>query len=225
MAPSSQSAVLIPVKSFEVAKGRLASTLSPAKRAELARQMAATVIRASKHLPAWVICDDKSVASFAVANGAGVIWRPAAGLNQAMTDGVQFAKEHGYGQVVLAHADLPLAKDLTWVAPDPGQHESSDQHEPTVTIVPDRHGDGTNVMCLPVNVGFTFAYGVGSCTAHQAEANRLGLRLRLRPDADLGWDVDTADDLAVFDAQATASTPADSQATDSQTTDSRTSSS
>lgn len=212
MVPSSQSAVLIPVKSFEVAKGRLASTLSPAKRAELARQMAATVIRASKHLPAWVICDDKSVASFAVANGAGVIWRPAAGLNQAMTDGVQFAQDHGYGQVVLAHADLPLAKDLTWVASDPGP---SDQHEPTVTIVPDRHGDGTNVMCLPVNVGFMFAYGVGSCAAHQAEANRLRLRLRLRPDADLGWDVDTADDLAVFDAQAT-----DSQLTDSGTSSS-----
>lgn len=187
-----QSAVLIPVKSFDTAKGRLSEALSGQRRAELARSMAGTVINASGSLPVWVICDDPAVAGFAVANGAGVIWRPAKGLNRAVRDGVGFLASQGVDRVVIAHADLPLATDLTWLG---------DGAANQVVIVPDRHGDGTNVMSIPADAEFDFAYGPGSCAAHSVEAKRRGLDLKIVPDEQLGWDVDTADDLAVFDAQ------------------------
>lgn len=189
-----QPAVLIPVKSFDTAKGRLSEALSGQRRAELARSMAGTVIKASGPLPVWVICDDPAVAGFAVANGAGVIWRPAKGLNRAIHDGVEFLATRGVDRVVIAHADLPLATDLAWLG---------DGAFNQVVIVPDRHGDGTNVMSIPAHAKFDFAYGPGSCAAHTAEANRRGLDLTIVPDEQLGWDVDTADDLAVFDAQLT----------------------
>ena len=86
--------------------------------------------------------------------------------------------------MVVAHADLPLATDLSWVAGQDG-----------VTLVPDRHGDGTNVAGVPTGSGFTFAYGAGSCALHEAEARRLGLAVRVVPDARLGWDVDRPEDL------------------------------
>ena len=76
----------------------------------------------------------------------------------------------GVDRVVVAHADLPLATELAWLADFDG-----------VTLVPDRHLDGTNVACVPADAGFRFAYGAGSFSGHRAEAARLGLVARLVP--------------------------------------------
>jgi 2-phospho-L-lactate guanylyltransferase len=201
-----RAAVLIPIKSFDLAKGRLSEAIKPASRAELARTMAGTVIAAARFLPVWVICDDAAVAAFATDNRAGVIWRPSQGLNVAAQEGVRFLADQGYERVVIAHADLPLASDLTWIPEDGGNG---------VTIVPDRRNDGSNVMCVPSNAGFQFASGPGSCSAHQAEATRLGLALRVVPDEQLGWDVDTPEDLVVFDSALFDSTASDPTTFDS----------
>lgn len=181
-------AILVPIKSFDLAKGRLADALDPHQRADLARQMAAGVLRARGSVPAWVICDDAEVAAFATKNGAGVIWAPSRGLNPAVTDGVEFLAGQGAERVIVAHADLPLATDLAWVGDFDG-----------VTIVPDRRDDGTNVLCVPTGKNFVFQYGEGSAARHMAEAERLSLELRVVPDDKLGWDVDVPEDLAVID--------------------------
>ena len=65
-----------------------------------------------------------------------------------------------------------------------------------VVLVPDRHRDGTNVVCLPASCGFRFAYGAGSFARHVAEVERLGLRLHAVDDPALSWDVDLPADLA-----------------------------
>jgi 2-phospho-L-lactate guanylyltransferase len=177
-------AVVIPVKAFSRAKRRLEPVLDAAGRAELARTMAATVVRAAHPLRTLVVCDDDEVRTWALAQGAEVVWTPGLGLNGAVGAAVDQLAAEGVERVVVAHADLPLATDLGWVAAGEG-----------VTLVPDRHGDGTNVACLPTGSGFTFAYGPGSCALHEAEARRLGLAVRVVPDARLGWDVDRPDDL------------------------------
>ncbi len=184
-----RAAVLIPIKSFDVAKGRLAGALDLEQRSELARRMAGGVIAACHDLPTWVVCDNAAVAELAVSCGANVLWRPARGLNPAVTDGLEFLTVEGYDRVVISHADLPLARDLTWVA----------SAGSGVTIVPDRRDDGTNVMAVPTGVGFEFAYGVGSAALHRAEASRLGLDCRVIPNAELGWDVDLPEDLTALD--------------------------
>ena len=84
----------------------------------------------------------------------------------------------------MAHADLPHARDLTVVRGFAG-----------ITLVPDRHRDGTNVMCIPADCGFRFAYGPGSFARHKDEVARIGLALRVLTDDALAWDIDTPDDL------------------------------
>ena len=177
-------AVLIPIKAFHDAKRRLATSLTSPQRAELAQQMAAVVIAAAHPLPVFVVCDDLAVTEFSIAHGAEVIWCPSRGLNGAVTDGVLYLADAGFDQVIVAHADLPHAQDLAWVADFEG-----------VTIVPDRHQEGTNVMCVPTNAGFNFAYGPGSFLLHSAEAERCQLPLRVAPHGDLGHDVDSPSDL------------------------------
>jgi 2-phospho-L-lactate guanylyltransferase len=177
--------VLVPVKAFTAAKARLAAALDAPARAALARTMATRVVAAAAPLPVTVVCDDEEVAAWAASVGAGVVWTPGRGLNGAVQDGVASLEAAGVARIVVAHADLPLATGLAELAGGTG-----------VTIVPDRHGDGTNVLVIPAGAGFRFAYGPGSCAAHRAEATRLGLPVAVVESVALGWDVDVPADLA-----------------------------
>jgi 2-phospho-L-lactate guanylyltransferase len=183
---ATSAAVLVPVKAFSAAKQRLAAVLDSAARRDLAMAMAATVLDAAGGLRKAVVCDDDEVRSWAVDHGADAVWTPDLGLNGAVTAGIAHLAQGGVARVIVAHADLPLATELAWLADTDG-----------VTLVPDRHHDGTNVLCVPAGAGFTPCYGAGSFRAHRTEAARLGLTTRLVPDERLGWDVDLPADLAV----------------------------
>jgi 2-phospho-L-lactate/phosphoenolpyruvate guanylyltransferase len=182
---TTSAAVVVPVKAFTAAKVRLAGTLDPAERADLARRMAEVVLAAAPPLPAIVVCDDDEVRAWAEAAGARVVWCPGRGLNGAVADGVAALRSDGVPMAVVAHADLPLATRLDWVAEFPG-----------VTLVPDRRLDGTNVLAVPTEVGFRFSYGAGSFARHRAEARVRDLPARIVRDDRLAWDVDLPADLA-----------------------------
>ncbi|HET9611094.1 MAG TPA: 2-phospho-L-lactate guanylyltransferase [Acidimicrobiales bacterium] len=185
MSPRTSAAVVVPVKAFTQAKVRLASALDPDERAALARRMAEIVLDAAAPLPVVVVCDDDDVRSWAEAAGARVVWCPGRGLNGAVCDGVAALRDDGIARAIVAHADLPLATRLDWLADFAG-----------VSLVPDRRLDGTNVLAVPTDAGFVFSYGAGSFGRHRAEAARLGLPARIVHDPDLGWDVDLPADLA-----------------------------
>jgi 2-phospho-L-lactate guanylyltransferase len=143
------------------------------------------VLAAAHPLPAVVVCDDDEVRAWAQRAGARVVWCPGRGLNGAVADGVAALRADGVTMALVAHADLPLATRLDWVADFPG-----------ATLVPDRRLDGTNVLAVPTDAGFTFAYGPGSFARHRAEAQACGLPARIVRDDRLAWDVDLPADLA-----------------------------
>lgn len=184
--PGHPPTVVIPVKDFTRAKVRLAPELEPAERADLARRMATTVVEAAAPLPVVVVCDSEPVRSWAEAVGARVIWTPGLGLDGAVQAGVEQLGSEGVAKAIIAHSDLPLARSLAWIGATPG-----------VTLVPDRALDGTNVLAVPTDIGFRFAYGAGSFTRHRTEATRLGQQVRVVNDARLSWDVDLPADLAL----------------------------
>ncbi len=178
------AAVLVPVKAFSRAKLRLAPALDARAREALARAMAARVLAAAAPLAVAVVCDDDDVATWALDQGASVVWAPRRGLDGAVAEGVRHLGALGYRRVVVAHADLPLAAGLAVLAEGTG-----------VTLVPDRRDDGTNVAVVAPTAGFRFAYGAGSFHRHRAEADRLGLPARVVRVANLAWDVDLPADL------------------------------
>ena len=176
-------AVVVPIRSFRAGKGRLAGVLSDADRAALARTMAQRVLDAAAPLPVYVVTSDEEVVAFASDNGAKVV-ADGGSLNAAADAGRAAVAADGFAMVIVAHADLADPTPFAWVADFDG-----------VTLVPDRHGGGSNVMALPTRADFTFAYGEGSRARHEAEARARGLALRVVDDASLGWDVDEPSDL------------------------------
>lgn len=183
-----RSAVVVPVKSFALAKARLADVLDDATRAALARRMADRVLSAAGSLPVTVACDDDDVAAWARAHGAEIAWTPGLGLNGAVTAAVSALAAQGVDRVVVAHADLPRARDLSIVV---GTHG--------VVAVPDRKDDGTNVLVVPASIGFPFAYGPGSFERHCELARSMGEELTVIRPPDLMWDVDDPADLEGID--------------------------
>lgn len=179
-----RSAVVVPVKSFARAKARLAPVLDEQARADLAQRMAERVLRAAGSIPVLVACDDDAVAAWATEHGAEVAWTPGTDLNGSVTAAVAILASRGVARVTVAHADLPLAVDLSLVVGTRG-----------IVAVPDRRDDGTNVLTVPTSIGFPFAYGPGSFARHRELANELGVEfIEVRP-PDLTWDVDDPSDL------------------------------
>ena len=77
-------------------------------------------------------------------------------------------------QVIDTHAHIAprryreaIDRDGSWHGLD---HVVGDEG---VLIVPDRWNDGTNVIAVPADSGFRFAYGPGSFGRHAAEAHFL----------------------------------------------------
>lgn len=181
---TSHAAAVVPIRGFRTGKGRLAAALDDDARAELVRTMAARVLAAAAPLPVFVVTGDDDVAAFARDHGASVVGEDGRGLNAAARAGRAAVAAAGFERVVIAHADLANPSPFAWVADFAG-----------VTIVPDRHGTGTNVLGLPASEPFDFAYGVGSRARHEHEAAERGLPLRVVDDPSLGWDVDDPADL------------------------------
>ena len=180
--------MVLPIKGFSDAKARLEPVLSAENRASLAAFTAGGILEAAEGVDTFVVCDNDEVAQWARERGAMVVRQLKPGLNNAVAHGVDTA-QYKRDWVLVAHSDLPFPEallsiiDFTLVTS-------------TVTIVPDRHEDGTNVLIIPAGRNFTFHYGLGSFAAHQHEAARLGLPVRIVRHEQLGLDIDTPDDLA-----------------------------
>ncbi len=181
-------AVVVPIKSFRLAKERLATRLSRPEREVLAMTMAARVVAAAAPFPVFVATEDPEVAEWAVERGADALVTAGSGLNPSVTEAVQLTAAHGFSRVVIAHSDLPLARSFSHLVPEsPGRSE--------VVVVPDRHRDGTNVLVTPTHAAPVFAYGPASMHRHVYTAARAGHSVRVVVDEELGWDIDHPEDL------------------------------
>jgi len=183
-AARNETSLLVPVKAFDQAKFRLAPHVDPSERQRLARAMATHVVSVAAPLPVAIVCEDDEVAEWCASVGARLIWTPGTGLNGAVQEGVEALRQLGFKRVIVAHSDLPLAANFTELASWCG-----------VTLVPDRHRRGSNVIAVPADAGFRFSYGTGSYPRHIAEAVRVGRGVRIVHQERLAWDVDFPTDL------------------------------
>jgi 2-phospho-L-lactate guanylyltransferase len=175
-------AIVVPLKHFDAAKGRL--RLGGIEEVSaLARRLAEGVVRSCAPRHVIVLTESDEVSAFATELGAEVLVSDATDLNEAVQHAYEALSER-YDHLVVVHGDLRCPDGLGQFDPGPG-----------VTIVADHHGTGTNVLAVPTGVGFRFAYGADSAPRHRREAQRLGLDWRLIADSPWRFDVDEPDDL------------------------------
>ena len=186
--------VLVPLRSFLDPKTRLADVLTLPERADLARRLAGDVLDALDGWDVAVLTDDDDVIRWADQRDVTVARPGIAGLNAAVTAGAELAVDRRAEVIAVVHADLAMPDALTDVLTS----ATAPERAGGVTAVPDRHGDGTNVLVVPAGAGVRFGYGPGSFGRHRDEAARLGLAFVEVAHAGLGWDVDTPSDLSAY---------------------------
>ena len=183
-------AIVVPLKGFATAKDRLSSALTPEEREYLAQRLATRVLAVACAIPhsvVIVVSDDDSLLEWSKAFGAISVRQSRTGLNGAVSDARDEALRRGCEHVLITHGDL--------VDPTPLVDLCASLDQGLVTLVSDRHQDGTNVLALPASLDFTTHYGKGSFRAHLDEATRRGYSVHVVDDARLALDVDEPADL------------------------------
>jgi 2-phospho-L-lactate guanylyltransferase len=186
---------VLPVKSFPAAKSRTA--LEHPQRAALAEAMMGDVLAALAAVEGLehvlvVTREPRAVAAARLA-GAVVIDDVDAGHNPAAERGVRAALGLGAERVLLVPGDCPGL--------DPAEVSALlDGPAAAVTIVPDRHGSGTNALLLAPPGVMPPAFGPGSRARHAEMARAAGVTVRVADIPSLAFDVDTPDDLAALRA-------------------------
>ena len=184
---SDSVAVVVPIRTFDDGKVRLAARLDGAARSALLRSMADAVVAAATPWHVVVVTSAPEVRTWAAGRRLDVIDDPGS-LDAAATAGLLHARSFRPDRVVVAHADLPLVTSLEPLA---GAGAA-----PVAVVVPCHRGDGTPLLSFPAGVDFGFAYGPGSFARHCTEARRLGLDVvELWDDVRLRHDLDEPSDL------------------------------
>lgn len=190
---------ILPIKGFDHAKQRLSGLLGRGSRQALAQAMFLDVLASLRHVDGLeavaVVTGDPRAQSAARAERVHLIHDSAqAGQSAAAALGIRFALTTGFERVLLVPGDAPLL--------DPGEVGAllSAQRGPGVTIVPDRHGTGTNGLLIAPPDAFEPSFGEDSLARHVRMAEEAGISHRVERVPSLLHDVDTPDDLAELGA-------------------------
>jgi len=189
---------ILPVKRFAEAKARLGDDLSAGTRRALTESMVTDVLMALRRTTAIdeVLIVTSEPTAEAIGHGYGATVLPDTaedGQSAATLIGIAHALEQGAARVLLVPGDCP--------ALDPAQiTELLDRSatDRSVTIVPDRHGTGTNALVLVPPDVIEPSFGEDSRARHEQAAAAAGVPCRVENVPTLLIDVDTGDDLAAL---------------------------
>ncbi|HEX5619200.1 MAG TPA: 2-phospho-L-lactate guanylyltransferase [Solirubrobacteraceae bacterium] len=193
-----RTAAVLPVKSFAKAKQRLGDAVGGSDREKLAAAMVADVLAALAKVPeideVIVVTAEPLAAQEAEKAGQAVVDDPEErGQSAAANRGIDAALARGAERALLVPGDCPA------VDPDElGRLLGRATTEPSVVIVPDRHGSGTNALLLTPPGAVAPSFGAGSFARHAARARAAGATVKVCDLPSLGLDVDTPADLAAL---------------------------
>jgi 2-phospho-L-lactate/phosphoenolpyruvate guanylyltransferase len=185
---------ILPIKRFADGKQRLAEELSPGPRRALVEAMFSDVLVALRRSiqvdEVLVVTRDRDAQEIAGGYGASALDDEQRGHTEAALLAIGGALENGVERVLLVPADCPL---LDPVEVDELVRRTAAPR--SATIVPDRHGTGTNALLLRPPDSLTPAFGPDSCQRHAESARSTGTEHEVVKVPSLALDIDTPEDL------------------------------
>jgi 2-phospho-L-lactate guanylyltransferase len=192
-----RTVAVLPVKDFSRAKQRLRTGLEPETREELAEAMLEDVLDAlviaNKIEAILVVTDGPGARHVADRRGLRVIEDREQGHNAAARRGIEAVLAAGGERALLVPGDCP--------ALDPAELDGLLERpvaSPSVLIVSDRHGTGTNALLLTPPDALAPSFGPGSCARHLEHARAAGVDAEVVHVPSLALDIDTPDDLCAL---------------------------
>jgi coenzyme F420-0:L-glutamate ligase/coenzyme F420-1:gamma-L-glutamate ligase len=217
---------VVPIRSIEGSKSRLGGPLDAEEREAIVTGMLARTIRAARGVTSIasvvVVSPDASALRIAESLGATPLRQSSGGLNEGLELAQAWARDDGATAIIVLPADLPnvgpdaLERFLASAAapPEGSEGQAGRATEPRVgsaaallnarpatglvALVPDRHGEGTNLLLVAPPGLIPFAFGPGSRARHGAAATNAHATV-VELAGPLGLDLDTPDDLLLID--------------------------
>jgi 2-phospho-L-lactate guanylyltransferase len=187
---------LIPVKSLDQAKSRLATHLTQAQRATLVLDMlrhVLCILQASNILDRIsVVSPDRRVLEQTQAWGAHAHVEEKTGHNPALTAAATRELAEGTTALLTISADLPLLQ-VTDIHSMVEQSKCS-----AVVLAPSQDQTGTNALLVRPPLALPYTFGPGSLQSYLSESRIRQLSSCLYTSIGLGFDIDTVDDLVTF---------------------------
>src|SRR5256885_4175398 len=183
---------IVPIKSFDVAKQRLAESLAAGARRSLVQAMFSDVLGALRRTEGVeriaVVTADVAAGSIATGDRMVVLHDGrSAGQSAATEIGIRYALDERFERVLLVPGDTPLLNP-----PDLDEMLARCERDRiAVAVVPDRHGTGTNGLLIAPPDAFTPSFGEGSLERHLTQARERELVHRVEALASLEHDLDT----------------------------------
>ncbi len=193
-----RTVAILPVKRFVSAKARLGDELSGGTRRALTEAMVTDVLMALRRTEdvheVLLVTSEPAAEAIGRGYGANVLHDDVEeGQSAAALIGIARAIEEGATRVLLVPGDCPALDPAEVMAllDRPALARS-------VTIVPDRHGTGTNALLLSPPDVIEPAFGPDSRARHEEAAAAAGVPCSVEDVPTLALDVDTSDDLVAL---------------------------
>ncbi|MGC9221012.1 MAG: 2-phospho-L-lactate guanylyltransferase [Solirubrobacteraceae bacterium] len=185
---------ILPVKTLDQAKQRLAPAVDYGHRQALMEAMLADTVVALRRTDGieriLMVTADATATRMAVEDGVTVVEDTASNHSDAAMLGIARAREFGAQRVLVVAADCPLVApaelDALLARPVPPR---------SALIVPDRHGEGTNALLLTPPDALTPSFGPGSRSRHGELAVAQDTVAEVVEVPGLALDIDTPEDL------------------------------
>ena len=185
---------IIPARPLEEGKSRLAEALTQTERQRLNQRffrqtldVTAAVVGRERTLV--VSCSEPLLSIARSLSFETLLEVQPHGLNAALTQAAEAARQRGATGVLSVSCDLPF------LIPDELRALLDVAHQGDgLAIASDRAGTGTNALVMSPIGAIPYRYGIGSFAAHQEAARAAGLTLNVVRRAGLSFDIDTPDD-------------------------------
>jgi len=183
-------AIVLPVKSLDDSKARLAPVLGPVERAALTLAMLEDVLDAALAVPGWetwVLSPDESVLEVAASRGAVPIVEEEPPLGHAIRQAESEAEGRGADALAVLLPDTPL---VTTAVLTRAVHTLG-----PVVIAPAADERGTNLLLRRPPQAIVARFGPDSFRRHVEAAAEADLPIAVCERPELAFDLDTPDDI------------------------------